>query len=252
PPLSQYASKTGGGASFSQNFFKGYNVWSLLGIKVGNRVNVCPTALANFQAPSWSASNDSVRNLYSYKYNWLVSGSETNPVVAPAVPHAMAMGGDPVNSIVAKPYRAVPNASETLLFADTAQLVAYQTDDKPGSDRGMPKIAVVPGLTTAIPGGDGSKHQFVRGLSPVHGRLLPANSTNSVLSDGMMAQQGVINVCYADYSVRAVTITQGLVLNTADPSLSPPVLTDAGANGSGHSGNQVYIPDTRLDPTVNP
>jgi type II secretory pathway pseudopilin PulG len=252
PPLSQTATNSSGAPSFDNNYFRGYNIWSLLGFKAGSRTIQCPVVMGQYALPVWSASNNLVRNWYTYNWNWLLAGAETNPIVAPNVPHAQTMENDPT-TIYGLTYRSVPNATNTLLVADSATVVAYQTDDQPGTDRGMEHSTLKPGSYTTVSGGDGSPHQFIRGLCPVHGAVTQSKGVMyPVLSDGMLALQGQINVCYADFSVRTVTIKQGQILNTADSSWATPVLNDSTGNGSGHSGNQCMIPGTRLDPTVTP
>jgi prepilin-type N-terminal cleavage/methylation domain-containing protein len=252
PPLSQTATNSGGSPVFDSNYFRGYTIWTMLGFKAGSRTTQCPTVTGQYASPSWAASNNLVRNLYTYNWNWLLAGAETNLTVAPNVPHARTMDNDPT-TIYGVTYRSVPNASNTLLVADAATIAAYQTNDQPGTDRGMEHSTFKPGSYTLAPGGDGSPHQFIRGLCPVHGMVAQSKGvTYSVLSDGMIALQGQINVCYADYSVRTVSIKQGQILNTADSSWATPVLNDSTGNGSGHSGNQCFIPDTRFDPTVTP
>ena len=253
PPLSQtatVASATSLTPGFSSNGFKGFNIWALLGYKAGNRGLVCPSLTGNYPAFAIYQPVANLRNFYTYKYNWLLSGAETNTVVAPNLPHAYVNPQNPT-VLLPSPMRTVPFSNETLLFAQSAQIVCYETDDIPGSDRGMPKSNFTPGLTTAIPGsGSTLTHQYIRGLSPVHGNLLPAtNVTYPVLSDGMVAQQGQVNVCFADYHVTTLACKQGQVLNTADPVITE-LATDAGANGVGHSGNQCYLPGVRLNPTV--
>lgn len=240
PPLSQWAN-----GSFSNNLFRGYSIWALLGVKAGTKNAVCPTA-ESMDAPAWTLSNESKRAHYSYKYNWLISGSETNTLVAPHLPHAKLRDSTP--SYDANPMKNVRYSSETLLFVCYPQLVAWQTDDQLGSDRGMNGASVKPAGTTRTV--NGIKVQSIRGLAPSHGKLVQSKWLGS-LSDGSPALSGDTNVCYADGSVRTVKISQGQFTATADGP-SKIVLDDSTNNGNARAGNECFIPDTRLDPTVAP
>jgi prepilin-type N-terminal cleavage/methylation domain-containing protein/prepilin-type processing-associated H-X9-DG protein len=248
PPLAQYAN-----ASFTSNNFKGFNLWGLLRIKPGQMVAVCPQVLADLPLPATGAPQ--ARSYYSYKYNWLISGAETNVNVAPWMPHARAAPTTAFpNGIVAVPVKTVKAASETLLFLDTAQLVCFQTDDQAGSDRGM-QWSPVNQLGTgdiAITAMPGVVHQVFRQVTPIHGKLRPTpNPVSQYLSDGSPALTGQINVAYCDGSVRTVTVSQGLVDNVADHGLQM-TLTDATAGGAMRAGSHSPIDGTRFDPTFPP
>jgi prepilin-type N-terminal cleavage/methylation domain-containing protein/prepilin-type processing-associated H-X9-DG protein len=241
PPLSQWA-KSGG---FTGSQFQGYNLWGLLNVKAGSMSAVCPTVPGQLDAPVWGASANSARALYSYKYNWFVAGAETNPNVAPYLPHAKL---DPVtNTWTASPMKAVKYASETMMFIDYPQLVAFQTNDLPGSDRGMTWASVKPSNIGAVTV-NGSVRQAIRGIAPLHGGKL---KDVGVLSDGSIAREGMINVLYCDGSARPVTVTQNQVVNTADPK-NQVVLNDTTTGGNIRAGNLCVVDGTRLDPTIAP
>lgn len=240
PPLSQWAN-----GGFTNNLFRGYTIWGLLGVKAGTKNAVCPTA-ESMDAPSWTLGNDPKRALYSYKYNWLISGSETNAGVAPHLPHATLRDSTP--SYDGNPMKNVRFSSETLLFVCFPQLVAWQTDDQLGSDRGMNGASVKPASTARTV--NGAKVQSIRGMAPSHGKLTQSKWLAN-LSDGSPALAGDTNVCYADGSVRTVKIAQGQFTATADGA-SKVVLDDSTNNGNARAGNECIIPDTRLDPTMAP
>lgn len=242
PPLSQWSNGT-----FGSNRYRGFNVWGLLNVKAGQRIAVCPTVAAQIEAPTWSAANDPNRSLYSYRYNWLLSGAETNPIVAPNIPKAVIR--DPVGPTYnANPVKRVKASSETLLFVDSPQIVAFQTNDQLGSDRGMDQAAVKPaGTVRSI---NGARVQSIRSIAPVHGNLKVSRFAPA-LSDGSIALSGLINVGYADGSVRTVEVTQGRFTPVADPA-SRIVLNDTTANGNIRAGNECVIEGTRLDPTIPP
>ncbi|MGN6504429.1 MAG: type II secretion system protein [Tepidisphaeraceae bacterium] len=251
PPFSQYTNN----GSFSSNNPRGYILWSLLGIKAGNRTTLCPAVAAAYQQHSWSSANNNLRNQYSYEYNWLLSGSETNLTVAPNMPHARAMTNPPAgttNAYIGIPMKAVPHASDTLLYCDMSQIIAYQTDDKPGTDRGTWGLTVKPGSSpSTATGPDGQTYRTIRNIGPCH-MIQPSGAAFATLNTGEPTLKGIINICYADYSVRAVPVVQGRINNTADSSLVGRLTDDSSNNGSGHSGNLCIVPDTRLDPTLNP
>ena len=251
PPFSQYTNN----ASFSGSNPKGYMLWSLLGIKAGSRTTVCPAVAAAYAQHTWTAANNTLRNQYSYEYNWLLSGSETNTTVNPNVPHARPMANPPAgttNPYIGVPMKTIPHSSDTLLYTDMSQIVAYQINDLPGTDRGTTFLTVKPGNSPASGVGlDGQTHPTMRGISPCH-LIQKSNAAFATLSTGEPALKGLINVCYADYSVRPVPIVQGMFSNLADSNLSNELADDSSNNGTGHSGNTCIVPDTRLDPTVNP
>jgi prepilin-type N-terminal cleavage/methylation domain-containing protein/prepilin-type processing-associated H-X9-DG protein len=242
PPLSQKA-KNG---AFDNNNFQGFNLWGLLKVKAGTSGVVCPTAL-QMEQPSWGAAANGARAKYSYKYNWFVAGAETNPVVAPHLPHARLI--DPAtNTIVASPMKNIRNAAETLAFVCYPQVVAFQTNDLPGSDRGMKWASVKPSQTQQFV--NGVPRQAIRGIAPMHGVLKP-NPKSPTLSGGWPAMMGMTNVLYCDGSARSVPVIQGQFNATADPA-SQVVLTDGTTNGNIRAGNACVLEGTRLDPTVSP
>jgi prepilin-type N-terminal cleavage/methylation domain-containing protein/prepilin-type processing-associated H-X9-DG protein len=244
-PLSQWSSAAGGGP-FSGNRYRGFNIWGLLKVRAGSQTAVCPTA-AKLDPPVWSAANNGVRAHYSYKYNWFLAGAEANPIVARHLPHAQpqdasATGYNP------SPMKVVKNASETLMFLCYPQLVAFQTNDLGGADRGMDASSVKPAsLQRSI---DGVPRQSIRSVAPVHGTL-KASRYLAALSDGSVALTGQTNVLYADGSARTVLVTQGQFINTADPG-NRAVLNDSSNNGNMRAGNECIIEGTRLDPTKTP
>jgi prepilin-type N-terminal cleavage/methylation domain-containing protein len=241
PPLAQWSN-----GAFSGNRFRGFNLWSLLSVKAGQNTAVCPTAAAS-PTPTWTAANNPNRALYTYKYNWLISGSETNVAVAPSLPHATVR--DPaVPSYNPNPMKTVRNATETLMFVCHPQTVAFQTNDLGGSDRGMDWASVKPATTVRSVGG--RNVQSIRGIAPSHGTLRTSKYLSS-LSDGSAALAGITNVCYADGSARSVQIAQGQFTATADPA-SRTLLDDSSQNGNIRAGNECIIEGTRLDPTVAP
>lgn len=242
PPLSQWSMGT-----FGNNRYRGYNLWSLIGIKAGMKTAICPTAW-QMDKPVWIPANDPVRAIISYRYNWLLSGSETNAAVLPHLPHAR-LRDNPAGSYDPNPMRRVKNASETLMFIDYPQLVAIQTNDALGSDRGMDNSTVKPG-SPLIQNVGGVNRQAIRSIAPVHGTVKPSRFV-TVLSNGFMAMEGSVNILYCDGSARTVLIAQGQINNTADPA-DKVLLNDSTPNGNIRTGNLCVIDNTRLDPTQNP
>ncbi len=240
PPLSQWSN-----GAFSGNRFRGFNLWSLIGVKAGTRTAVCPTA-GQFDPPLWAASQNANRAHYSYRYNWLLSGAETNAAVWPHLPHARVRDAS-VPSYDPNPIRSLKNASETLLMIDYPQLVAIQTTDALGSDRGMDNSTVKLSSIVTV---NGARRQAVRSIAPVHGTLKPSRYP-TVLSNGFMPLEGVANVLYCDGSARPVTVAQGQLNNGADPA-NRMVLDDSTGNGNIRTGNLSLLENTRLDPTQNP
>jgi prepilin-type N-terminal cleavage/methylation domain-containing protein/prepilin-type processing-associated H-X9-DG protein len=243
PPLAQWST---GPAPFSGNRYRGYNLWGLLRVKAGTQAAVCPTA-AKLEAPVWTTANNTARAHYSYKYNWFLAGVEGNPVVAPHLPHARLQdpGGTSYNP---NPMKAVKNASETLMFVCVNQLVAFQTNDLGGSDRGMDASSVKPASATRQV--DGVVRQSLRALNPVHGTLKQSKFAAS-LSDGSPALSGQTNVLYADGSARTLPISQGQFTTTADGA-NKVLLNDSSSNGNIRAGNECILEGTRLDPTKTP
>jgi len=243
-PLAQW-STNGGGSPFSGNRLRGYTVWALLGVKAGQKTAVCPTCEA-MDTPAWVPANTATRALYSYKYNWLISGSESNAGVSPNLPHCRE---NPVGSgnFYPNPMKKVQNSSDTLMFVCYPQLVAWQTNDLAGSDRGMGLATIKPGSPQTV---NGIVHQGIRSIAPVHGKI-GTSPYISNLTDGSPAVQGATNILYCDGSVRTVNVQQGQFTNVADPA-SQVILTDASNNGNSRAGNQCVIENTRLDPTVAP
>jgi len=200
-----------------------------------------------------------VRSYFSYRYNWLISGAETNAGVTPWLPH-VSTNGAVAGGVVANPMKQIPMASETMLFIDYPQLVCFQTDDKGGTDRGMDSASEKSfGVQTVA--ATGERHQLFRQIAPVHG-LIKASSRalSAFLTDGTPSLQGSINVCYCDGSVRTVDISQGLYGpnpvngnpgNKADPS-GKLLLNDSTAGGAIRSGGYAPVPGTRIDPTLAP
>ena len=242
PPLSQAAV---GPNYFNGNGFRGFNIWGLLKVKAGSTGVVCPTA-ALMEKPGWGAAANNARAHYSYKYNWFVAGAETNAGVAKHLPHARI---DPVtNYAFPSPMKNIRNAAETLAFVCHPQVVAFQTNDLPGSDRGMQWASVKPSQTQQFI--DGLPRQAIRGIAPMHGLLKP-NPKAPTLSTGWPALMGMTNVLYCDGSAKSVPVIQGQFIATADPS-SQVVLTDGTTNGNIRAGNLCVLEGTRLDPTVSP
>lgn len=242
PPLSQWSAGT-----FGNNRYRGYNLWALIGIKAGMKTAVCPTAW-KMDKPVWIPANDSVRAIYSYRYNWLLSGAETNSSVVPHLPHAR-LRDNPAGSYDPNPMRYVKNASETMMFVDYPQLVAFQTNDALGSDRGMDN-ATIKGGSPFIQTVGGVRRQTFRSIAPIHGTVKPSRFP-TVLSNGFLALEGSVNILYCDGSARAVLIAQGQINNGADPA-DKVLLNDSTLNGNIRTGNLCVIENTRLDPTQNP
>jgi prepilin-type N-terminal cleavage/methylation domain-containing protein/prepilin-type processing-associated H-X9-DG protein len=242
PPLAQWCN-----GPFSGNAFRGFNLWGLLNVKAGSVAAVCPTAL-KMEPPTWTVANNGVRALYSYKYNWFLTGSETNPVVSPHLPHATVRDTVPTTTYNPNPMKNVKNATETLMLVCVPQLVAFQTNDLAGSDRGMGAATVKP--ATAQRFVDGVPRQSLRSLGPVHGTLKQSRFLAS-LSDGSPALAGLTNVLYADGSARTLQIAQGQFINTADGA-NKLLLNDSTSNGNIRAGNECILEGTRLDPTKAP
>lgn len=245
PPLAQWSISSAGNPPFGGNRYRGFVLWSLIGVQAGQKTAVCPTA-AEMDAPTWSTANNLTRALYSYRYNWLLSGSESNPLVAPNLPHAILR--DAAGNYNPSPMKTVRNASETLLFVCSPQLIAWQTNDLAGTDRGMDQATVKPASTVRTI--NGQVVQSIRSIAPVHGTLRQSKYLTA-LSDGSTALSGLTNVAYADGSVRTVAVIQGQFTATADPA-SRYTLNDSSNNGDIRAGNECYIEGTRLDPTVAP
>jgi len=249
PPLSQYAN-----GSFSSNNFRGFNIWGLLRIKPGNMVAVCPQVFQDMPTPSQIGSP---RSFFSYKYNWYLAGAESNTTLQPWLPHPRLDAS--TGLLYPAPAKAVSHSSEVLMFMDFPQIVAFQTDDSAGSDRGIQYVQVSlwnsaanTSLNTVT--ATGEKHQIARQVAPVHGaiRRTPNGvvaSDNQTPADPALA--GSINVAYCDGSVRSVDVSQGLVNNTADPTKRN-INTDATNGGYSRWGMYTPIPGTRLDWTMSP
>jgi prepilin-type N-terminal cleavage/methylation domain-containing protein/prepilin-type processing-associated H-X9-DG protein len=241
PPLSQWAN-----GSFGGNSFRGFNLWGLLKVQAGSNAAACPTAL-QMEAPRWSTANNGSRALYSYKYNWFLAGAENNALVAPHLPHARP--GNPAPRLDPNPMKTVRNASETLMFVCVRQLVAFQTNDLGGSDRGMGAASVKPAATLRMV--DGVPRQSLRSLGPVHGGTLRGSKYGAALSDGSASLAGQTNVLYVDGSAKTLPISQGQFTNIADGA-SRAVLDDSTNNGNMRAGNECILEGTRLDPTKTP
>jgi prepilin-type N-terminal cleavage/methylation domain-containing protein/prepilin-type processing-associated H-X9-DG protein len=238
PPLSTWAAGTFGG-----NRYREANLWIMLKVTPGSKVAACPTALVNRQPPTYTSAQ---RDLYSYKYNWYVAGAETNPIVAPHLPHAKTVSTAPAVTHPS-PMKQVPNASETLMMICYPQLVAFQTENAGGTDRGMDWASVKPGSMQTV---NGVQHQTMRGVAPSHGTL-KKSAYGAALSDGSIPLAGTTNVLYCDGSAGTVNVSQAQFTATADPGARS-VLNDSTANGSMRAGNQCIVENTRLDPTVQP
>lgn len=199
PPLASYAV-----TAFSGNQFRGPNLWVMLKVTAGSTIATCPKALTEMEWPQWSAANAPNRALYSYRYNWFVAGAETNVNVAAHLPHAKIDPG--TGALWPSPMRSVSNSSETLLMVDYPQLIAFQTNGDPGSDRGMDTSSVKPGSpqTTTV---NGVVRQAMRSIAPAHGA--PRKSPyGAALSDGSVPLVGITNVLYCDGSARSVEVSQ--------------------------------------------
>ena len=238
PPLSSWAT-----GQFLGNRYRGANLWIMLKVTPGIRVAACPTALNTLEHPAYTAAQ---RELYSYKYNWFVAGAEINVNVAPHLPHAKQVSTAPAVTHPS-PMKQVPNSSETLMMICYPQLVAFQTDNAPGSDRGMDSVSVKPGPMQTV---NGVQHQSMRGIAPSHGTL-KRSSYAAALSDGSIPLAGSTNVLYCDGSASNVNVAQGQFTATADPAARS-VLNDSTANGSMRAGNTCIVERTRLDPTLQP
>jgi len=238
PPLSSWAAGTFGG-----NRYKDANLWIMLKITPGITTAACPTALNTLERPSYTSAQ---RELYSYKYNWFVAGAETNAIVSPHLPHAKVVSTTPAVTHPS-PMKQVPNATETLLMVCYPQLVAFQTENAPGSDRGMDSASIKPGPMVTV---NGVQHQSMRSIAPSHGTLKKSPYA-AALSDGSVPLAGTTNVLYCDGSANTVNVAQGEFTATADPAARS-VLNDSTANGSMRAGNQCVVERTRLDPTLQP
>jgi prepilin-type N-terminal cleavage/methylation domain-containing protein len=241
PPMSQWATATG----FTGSGFRGLNLWALLKIKAGSTTAVCPTAL-QMDKPVWTAANDNRRALFSYRYNFSLSGCETNGNIAPEMPHPRARPGggwDP------NPSKSIKNSSEVLTFIDYPQLVAWTPDETNGPDRGMShaRLTSYPGGTEIV---DGSRRQVMQNIAPVHGQLTPSKYLPA-LSDGSVPMKGIANVLCADGSAKSVIVTQGQFLNQASP-VHQVVLTDATTAGNVRAGNRCVVEGVRYNPFKTP
>jgi len=111
---------------------------------------VCPTA-EKMDQPGWPAASTATRALYSYKYNWLIGGVESNAVVR-AKPSTLARKSSRSGNWYPNPMKIIHHASETLEFICFPQLVAFQTDDQLDPDRGMSASTVKPSASQVVNG----------------------------------------------------------------------------------------------------
>jgi prepilin-type N-terminal cleavage/methylation domain-containing protein/prepilin-type processing-associated H-X9-DG protein len=244
-PLSQWSTAVGG-SPFTGNRIRGFNVWALLGVKAGMKQAICPTA-DQLPEPSWVAANTATRALYTYRYNWLICGVENNAGVTPNLPHCRETPTGSGNWYP-NPMKKISNSSETLMFICYPQVIAFQTNELGGSDRGMGSATIKQGTSQVV---NGVTRQVVRCVAPVHGKVGLSSYTVTLL-DNMPALQGATNVLYCDGSVRSVWVKQGQFNNIADPVTQMSPLDDSSNNGAIRTGNQCLIEGTRIDPTVAP
>lgn len=246
PPLGQACGVNGFGSGFGGGI-SGYNLYGLLNVGPGTFTAVCPTVLSNL--PIGKLGNASKEAWYSYKYNWIIAGAETNAIVNVGTNHATA---DPSPSnpggYLPDPYKIVPNASETMLFIDYPQLIVFQADATAGTDRGFWSANEQYGGTVTV---NGMTHQYGKAIAPVHGKLTQTPGA-AVLSNGTIPLTGQINVCYCDLSVRTITVSQGLVSATVNPSGQMSPMDDTTHNGAVISGCAAVLEGTRIHPDVQP
>ena len=246
PPLSQW--DKGWSApplvGYNAGGWQGQNLWNLLQVQPGDTYAVCPTALAHLEPPALLGAN---RALFSYKYNWLVSGAEGSNKY-PNAPHPNQIPGQTAGWCTATPMKTMLNSSETMLMMDYPQIVCFQTDGLAGSDRGinaLPEFVLDPLPQTV----NGQPRTVFHNVAPVH-NVVPTTAANSFIG-ASAALEGVINILYCDGHVSAVRIKQGDI--NANRTITPQVLLDnSTSNGDIQAGSDAVIEGTRWDPDVDP
>ena len=258
----------------------------LTALPIKSLVRCCPTVFNNMPHPVFTAAN---YGFFTYRYSGIVGGVDiTNdpPQTGAAVPWPAVgqpvLGAPPTGynqyadvfvagSEVwwARPLKRVPYSSETILFGDYPQVetCATFTSNTPGDNSGFKNTGVSPGYGSGSTDCAGwlkayqpllvpnpqthQKHQCIQDSAPVH-NVMPATASKPI-TDGTQtwpAVSGLINVCYCDGSVHAITITQGFynqvmrVDNTNDP-------TSYGA-GYAMPGSVDAWDSSRFDPTIGP
>jgi prepilin-type N-terminal cleavage/methylation domain-containing protein/prepilin-type processing-associated H-X9-DG protein len=230
-------------------------------------VRTCPAAVdifdgipSNFVNPS-SAQGQAV---YSYKYNYILGGCDTDPTVV-NVGHPVFVPSVGANgTYFPRPLKSVPNSSDTAMFIDYPQLqVCSLTSKTAGTDnrgfkggtgvfRAWPANAAGGFLEPTLNSSDTSSHQTIGDIAPVH-FVAPARNAfyNPIVS--FPAMTGIINVAYCDGSVRSATVTQGIVTacstGAKDAFVEDP---SSGGNGFVLQSTPGNIPATRFDSTQAP
>jgi prepilin-type N-terminal cleavage/methylation domain-containing protein/prepilin-type processing-associated H-X9-DG protein len=254
------------GANWSANHINAPTVWSeLTSIPVASTARYCPTVAGLLPLQDLTVPNNDGKPCYttrshvSYLYNQLLGGMDTRN--GPWLPT-----GDPNNSppLIPCTYRAIPAASETLLFQEYPALIVVCTGyESAGMDRGV--VGTMSECASTLQNNISSgpmkgTHQVFYSVAPVHFRKPASGPGFTTLTDAASgtsprAMQGSMNVCYCDGSVRNVFVRQGPpgitsgvgggAVTKGDVSW---VLDMSTQNGAWLWGSQAPIQGTRYDP----
>ena len=240
-------------------------IWSSLSIPVQSNVRFCPSVSEWLPFQDLSPLNAdgkpsyTTRSHVSYLYNQLLGGFDRNNGPWKQAPAAVT-DADPLLPVT---YRAIPAASDTLLFMDYPALVVVCTAyESTGMDRGVANTmaqCTSPNLVTNVTVGGitAQPHQVFYAVAPVHFRK-PAtgkgfiNLTNTFAGTSPRATQGLINVCYCDGSVRTVFVRQAPIGGSNGGNVTKGdqgfVLNMSTNNGSDLPGANGIIDGTRYNP----
>jgi prepilin-type N-terminal cleavage/methylation domain-containing protein/prepilin-type processing-associated H-X9-DG protein len=252
------------GADAWANHIDAPTIWSSLTIPVQSTARYCPTVAGLLPFQDLTVLNYDSNPSYttrahvSYLYNVFLGGLDNrNGPYRPT--------GDGASLATAfKPctYRAIPSASDTMLFMEYPSLVVICAGyESAGMDRGMwntmAECAVPLQANVTVGNMVNQNHQVFYGVAPVHFRK-PAtgkgytNLNDVALGTSPRSTQGYINVCYCDGSVRTVFIRQAPVggPNTSSVTRGDTafVLDMSTQNGAMLTGANAIIPGTKYDP----
>jgi prepilin-type N-terminal cleavage/methylation domain-containing protein/prepilin-type processing-associated H-X9-DG protein len=259
PPICSWnKGNSGNPPSFNgNNAYQGQNLWGFLGIQPGSMAAVCPQVYNDLGSGVFG--NASVEAYFSYRYNLMIAGSDTDPGAVAPLQVPQQIPGATAGYCTPTPIKTMPNASETLLMLDYPQVCITQVDGQPGSDRGMDAVRLYHTFyqpapaTTDYANFPSGLHQGLKGVAPTH-FVRGANSTQRYLVSGpysVPSTMGNVNVLYCDGSARPVPVIQGQVDNSM--GISPQSdLTDDTTNGIIKGGGLCFLDGTRIDPQQTP
>jgi prepilin-type processing-associated H-X9-DG protein len=219
--------------------------------------------------PTLPPADYTIWGFYTYKYNSLLGGNDTTHLDVATATATLPSEGQPVWNTTsgwvnpstgaltappmwwAQPLKRILNSSQVIMFGDYPQVQVFSTQDNRGFKEGAGNLRAMWEPFIYTDPLNNQRVQCIGDTAPVHNSK-PATGvpfpyiTDTASGQSWRSLTGQINVCYCDGSVTAITVTQGLFVNTQKVSVN----NDPTSGGNGYTllGTAGYWPGSRLDP----